>query len=380
MTPANEPAGDSVAQPEPLISSYLQREAGSVPPDAGSLVLRAVAQGQRVRRRRLAFGAAGVAASVAVAAIAVTGLAAPGWMHRAVEPASTQSLVPATPRGLAAAIMAHLPGDRPASVGGATIRGAHAGMLAGSIGVELQYELAGHQTELFVMAVPNSGIWRTIGSCRTGSVPTPNLCTLSTLAGGDRMLSFDTTDGGWTAYSSHPPAKIQAGYAVAVDRHGQVILVSEQLSVAPRQAAAMRRTQSYPIAVSILKAIATDPLVGMQTSPQTIAAGAKIADFGHQLAEFTSGSGPRSAYYSSGGGCAPPPGQSSSTICSSGSASGSANSPCSSKTQSGCSAESPTPSLSGSGTASYGSGCNTATGASCRPRDYATPRPSPPAK
>ena len=285
--------GDHMDANEVLVKQRFDAAVGGASPDVVSLVGGGLAAGRGMRRTRRLQGAVGVLAASAVVVGALTATGAIGHLFDSQGPASNDrgrlvQLERATPRGLAAAVMAHTSGLGTLIGVGGTTQG-HDGsetQMRDSITAELGYRTGdGVKVDLQVVASPHVDMWRRSVDC---SSQTPGTCAQSRLPDGTRRVVLQS-DADGKAPSASGVFSGPHVIAVGILRDDAFVVVVETV---------VNSTQS-PLDAGALQEIATDPAVGISTTPALNAEGLRIRDFQRSLVK-TSGS-------SSGSGTAPPP-------------------------------------------------------------------------
>jgi hypothetical protein len=278
--------GDNMDVDETLVKERFDTALGGVSADVVSLVGGGVAAGRGMRRRRRLQGAVGVVAASALVVGALTLSGAVGNLFNSQGPADRSrtvvELVPATPRGLAAAVMSHA-SELGSLIG---VGGAPAGR-SGALMVEVGYQTStGSKVDLQVVASPQTRLWAREATCRTQRKGT---CRRTTLADGtSRIVLQSNADGSApTAAGTFSGAHV---IGVGVLRKDQFVIVLETVV----------NSASSPLSVAQLQAIATDPVVGVSTTAALNARGKAIPGFKNQLPPL----GTSSSSTSSGGGSA----------------------------------------------------------------------------
>jgi hypothetical protein len=285
--------GDHMDANEVLVKERFDAAVGGTSPDVVSLVGGGLAAGRGMRRTRRLQGAVGVLAASAVVVGALTATGAIGHLFDSQGPASTHKgrlvqLEPATPRGLAAAVMAHTSGLGTLIGVGGTTQG-HDGSeteMRDSITAELGYRTdSGVKVDLQVVASPHVDMWRHSVDC---SGQTPGTCAQTRLPDGTRRVVL-RSDADGKAPSASGVFSGPHVIAVGILRDEAFVVVVETVVNSPHS----------PLGVGALQEIATDPAVGVSTTSALNAAGLRIEHFKRSLVQ-TSGS-------SSGSQTAPPP-------------------------------------------------------------------------
>ncbi len=286
---------------EAQLKERLDTAVSDVSPDVFALVTAGTSAGRGFqRRRRIQQGLTAVAAS----ALAVGAIAYVGNGHlfgsNATPPAdggptSVEQLVDATPRGMAAAVMAHI--DEGTLVGAA---GDHRSSdTVNEISVELGYRIGEQDVEIRAVTSDNLEEWLTdADSCPLE--PEVVWCDDSALVDGTPAIQvlMKLSDGQDTTQSdppsTEPPVSVYSA-VTAVKREGQIVVAMEMVRL---DVDATYTVADLPISMETLLAIATDPTVGFSTTEEFNEQGEQIADFGN---------GGGSSGSSSGSGSASPP-------------------------------------------------------------------------
>jgi hypothetical protein len=237
---------------------------GALSPDIGRLVADGTAEGRgAVRRRRIVSGIA--AAAVAIVAVGSISYASQsdlfGKGDHAANNTKLEELVPATPRGLAAAVITHTGslGTPIAVWGGHT---SFLGLNSPALTAELGYVLDdGTKVDLTVIAVDSGD--------DPGSGGNPNHCDPD--PGGpvcDEISLSDGTTGLYYEYAAHGDPQTASGMWLRRD-DGSTVGATESL-VEPGV---------LPLDKAALIELLTDPLVGASTTAAMNAAGEDIANF-----------------------------------------------------------------------------------------------------
>jgi hypothetical protein len=287
--------GKDVDGNEILVKERFDSAVGGVNPDVVSLVGGGVAAGRGMRRRRRVQGTVGL---LAASALVVGALAASGAMgslfNSEGSPPADQlgrlvQLEPATPRGLAAAVMAHTEGlGTVIGVGGTAIdKTSDDAELSGGLTVDVGYRTSdGVKVELQVVASPQIKQWPTESACASQPHVT---CTQDVLPDGTtRLVMKADTDG-----------NVPGGQGEFAEAHVLAVglLRDDQFVIALETVA---NSSSTPLTVDDLQAIVVDPAVGIATTPDLNAQGQDIPDFKNGLLDSSGDS-------SSSSGSASPP-------------------------------------------------------------------------
>jgi hypothetical protein len=284
--------GDNMDVDETLVKERFDTAVSGVSADVVSLVGGGVAAGRGMRRRRRLQGAIGVVAASALVVGALTLTGAVGNLFNSQGPADRSNTVvervPATPRGLAAAVMTHTNGlGTLVGVGGAT--SGHRGALM----VEAGYRTStGIKVDLQILASPQVQLWARDVTCRSQPKGT---CTRTTLPDGTSRIVLQTSGDG----SAPTSGASSAAHVIGVGILGpdQFVIVIETVV----------NSATSPLSVAQLQAIATDPAVGVSTSAALNARGKAIPGFKNKVPLGTSSSSTSSGGGSSGTVTAAPP-------------------------------------------------------------------------
>jgi hypothetical protein len=284
------PFDDDLAGVETMLRDRFDTAVGGLTPDIGRLVADGAAEGRgTVRRRRIVSGLA--AAAVAVVAIGGISLATQtdlfGKGDHATNNGELQQLVPATPRGMTAALLSHTDplelGTRLA-VGGTKSTPDHLPEISGQVAYDLG---DGKGVEIDVFATQDL------------SQVDPSSCGGVSAATGFavcRPITLTDADHAWyVEYGSDALGDTKTPTALSA-----VIAVRSDELVAVLET--MNGTTDYALGQDALAAIVADPAVGMSTTDAFNTAGNEIPDFkdnGLTTTESDNGS-------SSGGGSSGP--------------------------------------------------------------------------
>ena len=285
--PTNSTGGkDAMNFDETMLKERCEAAVGGISPDVSELVNGGCALGVGLRRRRRAQGIGAVVASAAaVAAIAYVGIGAGLFGPNATAPAdggptSVEQLVPATPRGMAAAVKEHIDSDVLLASGGDSWDGS--ADTAKEINIDLGYYIDGESVELQVFASDDVSQWREGGdSCpREASVL---WCDDAALPDGtpalQMLMKYPTGDDLPDAVQSDTDPSLSTYSAVSgVLRDGQLVAVFENLRI-DDTGAGRYTVDDLPISMATLREIATDPAVGLSTTQQFNEEGKQIEDF-----------------------------------------------------------------------------------------------------
>jgi hypothetical protein len=289
--------GKDVDSNEILVKERFDAAVGGISPDVVSLVGGGVAAGRGMRRRRRVQGVVGAlaASALVVGALAASGALGSLFDSQGAPPADQLGrlvqLEPATPRGLAAAVMAHTEGlGTVLGVGGTAIdKTSDDAELRSGLTMEVGYRTSdGVKVDLQVVASPQTKSWPTESACASQPHVT---CRQDVLPDGTTRLvmKVDTGDTGSDAQAETSKAHV---IGVGILRDDQFVIALETVV----------NSESNPLTVDELQAIAVDRAVGIATTPDLNARGQDIPDFKNRLLD-TSGD----SSSSSGSGSASPP-------------------------------------------------------------------------
>jgi len=285
--------GDSVTMDETLVKERFEAAVGGVSPDVVSLVGGGVAAGRGIRRRRRLQGTVGVVAASALIVGALTLTGAVGNLFDSQGPAdgskTVVELVPATPRGLAAAVMSHASG-----LGSLIGVGGQPEGRSGALMVEVGYRTStGTKVDLQVVASPQTRLWAREATCRTQPKGT---CTRTTLPDGTRRIVLQSNADGSAPTASGTFAGSHV-IGVGILRKDQFVIVLETVV----------GSSSSPLSIAQVQAIATDPVVGISTAAALNARGKTIPGFKTKVPIVTGSSSSSSGGGSSGPVTSAPP-------------------------------------------------------------------------
>jgi hypothetical protein len=276
--------GDHMDANEVLVKERFDAAVGGTSPDVVSLVGGGLAAGRGMRRTRRLQGAVGVLAASALVVGALTATGAIGHLFDSRGPASNDKgrlvqLEPATPRGLAAAVMTHTSGLGTLIGVGGTTQG-HDGsetQMRDSITAELGYRTgSGVKVDLQVVASPHVDMWRRSVDC---SGQTPGTCAETRLPDGTRRVVLQS-DAEGKAPSASGVFTGPHVIAVGILRDDAFVVVVETV---------VNSAQS-PLRAAALQQIATDPAVGLLTTPELNARGQRLEHFKRSLVRTSSSS------------------------------------------------------------------------------------------
>jgi hypothetical protein len=254
--------GAGMRATETLFRERAEAEVGPINPDVSALVNGGIQAGRRLRRRRQL--ATGVVAAVAVVAATAIGYAAvgAGMFTDDTAPAdpSFEQLVPATPRGMAAAVIEHLP------VGYERL----AGRMSDSGDVPLLVAFLVPEeprAELLVMATPEADRWAE---------------TRAEFCSGEPCDEVTTPEGIEVVTATDSQEGTGARVTAALANQGDDVVIA--VLSAPED------TGPLPLTTEDLVAIVSDPLVGLQTSAEMNASGESIEDWSEDYPFESNGS------------------------------------------------------------------------------------------
>ncbi len=281
----NQPPFDGKEGPmdlnEAQLKERLDTAVSDVSPDVFALVTAGTTAGRGFRRRRrIQQGLGSVAASaLVVGAIAYAGIGQDLFGSNASPPAdggptSIEQLVDATPRGMAAAVMAHIDGGKLIGVSGDHRPSDN----AKEISVNLGYLIGGQAVELQAFATDDVAQWNDAETCP--SDPEVVWCDDTALADGTPVLqvfmkapSFDEPT---SSDDLGAPEVFLYTAVTGLMRDGELVGVYEL--VRPDSGASYT-VDDLPFSMETLLAIATDPAVGLSTTEAFNEQGKQIQDF-----------------------------------------------------------------------------------------------------
>jgi hypothetical protein len=278
------PFNDDLAGAELMLRDRFEDAVGSVTPEIGRRVASGTADGRSaVRRRRVLSGIA--AAAVAVIAVGSITYASQSDLFglRNDNTTDQERLIPleaATPRGLAAAVMAHTTSlGHPFAVGGETTSD-HGKTLTASLAYKQLDGVGGMELDVYATdQVPTS-----LTSCEASAGPQITSCVEFTLP--------DGTPAVYAEYGNLPKTNGTEAFAalVAAVRDDQVVAAFETMS----------GSRDLLLDRHDLTAIVADPAVGMSTT-------AVLNAVGDDIPNFKPGGLITNEVTESGSGSAPPP-------------------------------------------------------------------------
>lgn len=281
---------------ENRLAQRFDRAVSDVTPDVMALVEGGRVRGAALQRRRRVATGAGLVAAAAVTVGAVA-LGQGLFDHESAgptdpSPTGVEQLVPATPRGMAAAVVDLLGTGEPFAVGGQTEPPDSSG--ATQVEIDTGYRVDGEKFEIQVVATSAVNQWGQVGGCSTPQPGSQTIwCDDTPLADGTpalRALMKATSD----RSTGSPPTFVAIA---AVKREDQVVgafetvLGRDGVDYAP---------DTLPVSVDRLMALATDPRIGLHTTAAYNEAGKDIEGF-RDSALLGSGSGSSSGSGASGG-------------------------------------------------------------------------------
>ena len=265
---------------ETTLRERLDTAVSGLTPDTVALVGGGHESGLALRRRRR-WQAAGSALAVVALVGAAVFVSGDLFDQRATGPADSVQLVPATPRGMAAAVIASADLGTPIAAAGAAQSGTD------PLQAALGYDVDGQKVELDTIAMTDVSQWGKSSTCAEAATPQKEAvsCDDAPLADGTPALRVLMR-----YVDSQGAGSAKTGYlaVVAVRRADQLLAVSETLQVAGDDPA--YTMDSLPIPLTTLMDVVTDPLVGLSTTADLNDEGTKIADFKNSLVETSSGS------------------------------------------------------------------------------------------
>lgn len=273
--------GINSGDPDGALRQRLSAAVTEVRPDVSALIDGGLSAGRdSVRRRRRQSWSAAVAA-IAVVAAGSAYLGTSDLRSDRQEPTDVGQTEPATPRGLAAAVLSHTESlGQPAVIGGWNLTEAEG--IMGGMTVEMGF---GNATdggvELQVVASPDTA---SVEGPLCKTVAQGQTCRASTLDDGSRVAIFTQSE----TVSPDSLASSITGYLVVGETQVVVVL---QTVVGDKVA---------PLSEDELLAIATDPMVGLTTGSQFNDEGLLIDEFKNSSDSF--GVDDEDSASSSGGG------------------------------------------------------------------------------
>jgi len=256
----------SQAGAELMLRERFNAAVGSLSPEIGRLVADGMSEGRgAVRRRRIASGIA--AAAVTIVAVGSISYASQsdlfGKGDHATDNGTLVELVPATPRGLAAAVMAHTD-----QLGTAIAVGGDDGGQESQdwqLTAQIAYELSGAAgVEIDVYATPHLALWPVAACDDPGSQSAMTLCRTLTLSDGTPAYYIEYGAGA-TISGQHPAMAA----AMIVKRESQVVAAIETIDGGT----------NLPLDQAGLAELVADPAVGIDTTAALNAAGEAIQGF-----------------------------------------------------------------------------------------------------
>ncbi len=250
--------GDAMTFDETSLKTRFDEAVGTIQPDVTSLTRSSAATGRGLQRRRRVSVGAGTAAVTAMVVGGAAYLGAHGdLLGSPTEPADSgpgviqPALEASTPRGLAAAVMSHIDGPELFGAAGGFIakNGEQVTSADGAdtLMVKLGYTFSDESHYIVSGAVSTDPDNMSLDVC--ADVSAHETCTKHTLDDGTEVGTIQETPTG-----GNGPEVI----TVVAVRSDQVIAVTLLPASAP--------TAELPLSPAELEAIATDPLVGVQTS------------------------------------------------------------------------------------------------------------------
>jgi hypothetical protein len=269
---------------ETTLRERLDTAVSGLTPDTVALVGGGHDSGLALRRRRRwqATGSARAGVALVGAAVYVSGDI---FDQRATGPADSVQLVPATPRGMAAAVIASADLGTPIAAAGA------AQTATDPLQVGLGYDVDGQKVEVAAITSTDLSQWGKSSTCPEAATPQKEAvsCDDAPLADGTPALRVVMR-----YVDSQGAGSTKTGYlaVVAIRRADQLLAVTEQLRVTGDDPG--YTADSLPIPIDTLMKVATDPLVGLSTTADLNEAGTKIADFKDSLLQSSSSAGSES--------------------------------------------------------------------------------------
>ncbi len=279
---------------ETMLRERLDTAVADLTPDTVSLVTAGQRSGEGLRRRRR-WQAGGSALAVAAMVGGAFYISGDLLEHRATgptdpSPTTSQQLVSASPRGMAAAVSDSVDLGTPIAVAGQVqTEGTGNGH---SLQVGLGYVVDGQKVELDAAALADLTLWKDTRNCAGAGSPA------------EQRLACDETplDDGTPAFrvlmkydepgvSGSPRTDYIA--VAAVRRDDQLVVVSESLrSTGARPDYTF---ETLPVPMSVLLRVAVDPVVGLSTTSALNADGKAIQNFKDSLIQSQSSSSGQSS-------------------------------------------------------------------------------------
>lgn len=269
---------------ETQLKERFEAAVGDIQPDVVSLAVAGTAGGRAMVRRRAQL--LGVAAAAAVIALGATYASTSTDLFgtrpaQPTGPHTVSQLEPATPRGLAAAVMSHT--DRLGellAVGGSSLE-ADSGSVQSGVFADVAYTLPdGTKLDLQVYASPDLTAWES--TCADFN-PT-DTCRELTLSDGTPAAYFELDPG--TNLDPHETDGVPvAANGFVVKRSDQIVTVIQMVV----------GSSDLPLDDADLQVLLEDPAIGLSTTAAFNASGQDLADFGTGLGREESGSGSGSA-------------------------------------------------------------------------------------
>jgi hypothetical protein len=267
---------------EGALMQRFDRAVSDLTPEVTTLVDAGQRRGEAMRRRRRIASGAGV---VMVAAVTVGAVAFGQGVfdHESAgptnpDPTGVQQLEPATPRGLAAALVDVLDAGDPTLTSGDMLTDDRSGREM-QAGAAYQIEGAPVEVELYVGNTSSGGVEVTCAEARTSAT---TWCDDTALADGTPVIRVVTA----SRLPDRGTAAVSAG--VVVWRNGVAVSAIEIL---PDDAAGPAYTEeNLPISIDRLLKLASDPRIGLQTTAAYNESGEGLEDFRENL-DTSTGSG-----------------------------------------------------------------------------------------
>jgi hypothetical protein len=251
-----------VSSTETLLKERFAQDLATVHPDVSLLVDGGSEAGRRLRRRRRLTTGVGAAVATAVMGAAWYAATGTGLLGDDAAPAnpSFEQLVESTPRGMAAAVIAHLPDGYERAAGRLDESGDVPLVVALGIPEETRAELQ-------VMASPEVDAWAhyRAEACSAGH------CEVRTTPEGTEVVTVTAS-----------PAGSGANILGAFANQGDDVVIA--VLSAPEGMAPL------PLTAEELVAIVTDPLVGMQTTAEMNTSGEALENWSGEYPFESNGS------------------------------------------------------------------------------------------
>ncbi len=281
---------------ETMLRQRFDTAVADVLPDTVALVGAGQQAGTALRRRRRWQAGGGVLAVLAIVGAGAVVNGAGIFEDRTAQPTDTspttsEQLVDATPRGLAAAVIDLVGLGTPTDVGGE--RHASDGASDTSLQVGAAYAVGGQKLSIEAIATSPVTQWQSAscGKTQDSRGQTTVWCDDSPLPDGTAALRLLMSQQGTS--STEQGGDVSYVAVVAVKRDHELVAVVE--TIPPGDASQVYDETNLPVSFDKLTALATDPRIGFSTTEGYNAAGQQLADFKPSLVTSSSGSGSSSA-------------------------------------------------------------------------------------